>query len=36
MPFPTPKYNDETLEQMESTTATPAVKFDDKLKDEVV
>jgi hypothetical protein len=36
MPFPTPAYNIETKEHVESTTTTPAVKLEDKLKDEVL
>ena len=36
MPLPTPKYIVETEEHVETTTATPAVKFDDKLKDEIL
>ena len=36
MPFHTPTYNIETEEQVETTTATPAVKFDEKLKNEIL
>ncbi len=36
MPFPIPKYNIETEEHVETTTVTPAVKFDDKLKNEIL
>ena len=36
MPFPTPALNVEIEEHVETTTAIPAVKFDDKLKDEIL
>jgi hypothetical protein len=36
MPFPTPTYNIETEEHVETTTATSPVKLEDKLKDEIL
>ncbi|MDP1623199.1 MAG: hypothetical protein Q8M08_12770 [Bacteroidales bacterium] len=36
MPLPTPTYNVETEEHVETTIATPAVRFDDKLKAEIL
>jgi hypothetical protein len=36
MPFPTPTSNVETKEQVEATTAAPAVKLDNKLRDEIL
>jgi len=36
MPFPSPIYNIETEEHVETTTATPVIKLDKKLKDEIL
>ncbi len=36
MSFPTPTYNIETEEHVESTTTVPAVKLEDKLMDEIL
>lgn len=36
MPFPAPTYNVETEEHVETTTVIPDVKFDDKLKDDIL
>jgi hypothetical protein len=36
MPFPTHTFNTETEANQETTTAAPAVKFDDKLKEEIL
>jgi hypothetical protein len=36
MPFPVPTCHVETEEHVETTTAAPAVRFDDKLKEEIL
>jgi hypothetical protein len=36
MPFPTPANNIKSEEHVETTTAAPAIKFDDKLKNEIL
>jgi len=36
MPFPRPKYNIETEEHVETTTAAPVVKLDEALKNEIL